>query len=138
MKSNSHIKQSDIARHLGVSPQRVSTWLKLKNIKKPYDLDAIRIAYIKDLAEKAAGRYTEGEVDLIEEKALLAREQRLRTEQIRKAASMELLNRESVLRMWAGIIAELRAKILNTDLTDQMKSDLIENLRDIPVEKYAE
>ena len=78
------------------------------------------------------------QLDLDQERALLAREQRLRTEQDRLSKADELLNRESVLRTWSGVLAELRAKILNADLTDQIKSDLIENLRDIPFEKYAE
>ena len=68
------IKQIDIAIHLGLSKERVSSWLKIKGIKPPYDLDAIRVAYIKNLSENAAGRAG----TLAEERALLAKEQRIK------------------------------------------------------------
>ena len=76
-------------------------------------------------------------LNLEQERAKLAKMQALKTEQAIKEKAGELLNRESVLRMWSGIISELRSKILNTDLTDEMKASLIDDLREIPVEKYA-
>lgn len=44
------------------------------------NLDEIRIAYIRRLREQAAGRAAAGDLDLATERAMLAREQRVRLE----------------------------------------------------------
>ena len=133
------VTQAEISEHLDLAVPNVSKFLSKKGIKKPYSLDEIRKVYIHHLREMAAGHQRgESQIDLDKERALLAREQRLRTEQDRLTKAGELLNRESVLRMWSGIISELRSKILNTDLTDEMKANLIDDLREIPTEKYAD
>lgn len=129
--------QTAVAGHLGVDRGKICKWLNERNIKPPYDIDKIRISYIKELSETAGGRVPNGDINLAEERALLAREQRERIVLDRMTKSKELLPTSAVVRMWSGIISELRTKILNTDLSDQSKSDLIDSLREIGVDEYV-
>ncbi len=112
-----------------------TTMAKWKDLGMPVDDTAKAIQWKIDYE---LNRLSEETLNLEQERALLAREQRLRTEQDRLAKAGELLKRESVEWMWSGIIAELRAKILNANLTDETKANLIDDLREIPVEKYAD
>jgi terminase small subunit / prophage DNA-packing protein len=54
----------------------------LSKLKLPADppLDTVRVAYIRRLREQAAGRYSEGPLDLVNERARLAKEQADRLE----------------------------------------------------------
>ena len=135
--------KAQLAEMLGVTVRTLSSWSRefppLPVHQKGegrkgnlYDVGLCVKWYIA--REKTSGQH----LDLDQERANLAKMQALRTEQAIKEKSKDLLNRESVERMWSGIITELRAKILNADLTDEIKSNLIEGLRDIPVEKYAD
>lgn len=75
------LRQHDIADHIDLSQQAVSEFLERSGIDyKQSTLDEIRIAYIRHLREMAAGRAASGDLDLATERALLAREQRLRIE----------------------------------------------------------
>lgn len=75
------LRQHDIADHLDLSQQAVSEFLERSGIDyKQSTLDEIRIAYIRHLREMAAGRAAAGDLDLAGERAMLAREQRIRIE----------------------------------------------------------
>ncbi len=70
-------KQSEIAAHLDISDRRV------REIATEWGLDSAalslgewRIRYIRQLRERAAGREGAGDLDLVQERAALAREQR--------------------------------------------------------------
>jgi hypothetical protein len=63
------VTQAQISEHLDLAIPNVSKFLSKKEIKKPYDLDQIRKAYIRELREKAGGRYTEGDLDPMQERA---------------------------------------------------------------------
>jgi phage terminase Nu1 subunit (DNA packaging protein) len=68
--------QQELAEVLGVTPPRVSQWISEGVL--PADgtlLDWVRLVVAR-LREQAAGRYTDGPLDLVQERAALAREQR--------------------------------------------------------------
>ena len=102
------ITQKIIAAHLGVSQQRVSEWLKSKNIRPPYDLDAIRITYVAGLSENAAGRAG----TLAEERALLAREQRIRVARENMIAEGKLHDGEEVTQYIAKANHRAKTRLL--------------------------
>ena len=122
--------QAELADVFGTSTNTLGKW---KRLGMPVD-DTARAIDWKVRYE--LGRTGEETLNLEDERALLAREQRLKVEQDRKARTGQLLEADAVLKMWSGIIAEMRSKILNTDLPDQTKADLIEDLRDIPLKEY--
>ncbi len=75
------LKQQDIANHLDMSQPAVSDFLDKSGIDwHEVGLDEIRITYIRHLREMAAGRAASGDLDLATERALLAREQRVKIE----------------------------------------------------------
>ena len=63
------ITQASISKHLGLATPNVCNFLKKNDIKPPYNLDSIRLTYIEDLRSKASGRYTEGNLDPLQERA---------------------------------------------------------------------
>lgn len=68
--------QPEIAAHLDISDRRLRELLTQFGFDhKQISLSEIRTAYIRDLREKAAGRATEGDLDLATERARLASEQ---------------------------------------------------------------
>ena len=70
-------KQAEIAAHLDLSDRSVREFITRYNIDhKASTLTELRIAYIRHLREMAAGRATDGTIDLPTERALLARAQR--------------------------------------------------------------
>lgn len=74
--------QAEIAAHLDISDRRLRELLAEWGIShKQATLSDIRLRYIRKLREEAAGRQSKAEnIDLVEERALLAREQRIRLE----------------------------------------------------------
>lgn len=73
--------QKDIADHLDMSQPAVSQWLERLGIDwKTASIDDIRVEYIRALREQAAGRATNGDLDLATERAGLARAQREKIE----------------------------------------------------------
>ena len=75
------ITQAEIAEHLDLSDRSVREFLTAAGMDhKQCTLDEIRVAYIRHLREMAAGRAAAGDLDLATERAMLAREQRLRIE----------------------------------------------------------
>jgi len=71
--------QHEVAQHLGISQKMVADMVAMGQLdKKPrgqYDLDECRKQYIERLRETAAGRAANGDLDLGEERARLAKEQ---------------------------------------------------------------
>jgi phage terminase Nu1 subunit (DNA packaging protein) len=70
---------NEVAKHIGVSAKYVQDLINDGVIERQgrgqYDLDVCRQAYITKLRETAAGRAANGELDLGEERARLAKEQ---------------------------------------------------------------
>lgn len=75
-----HPKQAEVANHLGISERTVRD-LEIKlGFKTDYTISEIRLAYIDHLREQAAGRAATGEIELVTERAMLAKAQRERIE----------------------------------------------------------
>jgi len=71
-------KQAEIAEHLDLSERAVRDVLEEQGLNhKQSTLDQIRVAYIRHLREIAAGRGGSDGVELVKERALLAREMRI-------------------------------------------------------------
>lgn len=75
-RAERHPTQKEAGAHLDLSDRSIRDLevdLNLRGVD--YTLEQLRIAYIRDLREKAAGRATEGDLDLATERARLASEQ---------------------------------------------------------------
>lgn len=70
------LTQQDVADHIDLSRQQAAAWLERLGINwRVAALDEIRVAYIRELREQAAGRAAVGDLDLAAERARLAKEQ---------------------------------------------------------------
>lgn len=106
--------QKAIAKHLDLSERRVADLLpELGLPTRDCDIDAARVAYIRDLREKAAGRYTEGDLDLGKERARLTYHQANIAELDEDVRRGELIPSETVEMVWSDMIASFRAKVLS-------------------------
>ena len=131
---------------LGKKPDTLKKWFtrgcphEQKGSRYSLSIEAIfdwRVKYERSLLTQD----NEGDETLLSlevERAKLAREQRLKTEQDRLIKAAELLPRRGVVQVWAGIISELRTKVLNLPISDEQKAEIIENLRDVPVDRYID
>lgn len=85
------MNQQDIADHLDLSQGAVSQWMDRLGIDyRTASLDEIRIAYIRELREQAAGRAAAGDLDLATERAGLAKAQREKIEMQNAVTRREL------------------------------------------------
>ena len=85
------LTQQEIAEHLDLSQGQVSRWLDQLGIDwKSACMDEIRVAYIRELREQAAGRAAAGDLDLATERAGLAKAQRERIEMQNAVTRREL------------------------------------------------
>lgn len=89
--------QLEIAEHLGLSDRKVRDILKnLGMDHRDCSMDEIRLAYIADLREKAAGRQANGDMDLATQRALNAyMDSELKALQIAEKKGL-LVNREQL------------------------------------------
>ncbi len=103
------LTQKKISEHLDMSQAAVSLLMAELGIDwKAASMDEIRVAYIRRLREQAAGRATNGELDLATERAGLAKAQRERIEMQNavtrgELAAVSLI--EEVLTKAAGKVA---------------------------------
>lgn len=73
--------QQEVAEHLDMTRQSASDMLQKLGISlRSTSLTDIRVAYIRRLREQAAGRFSDGPLDLMNERARLAKEQADRLE----------------------------------------------------------
>lgn len=85
------LTQQGIAEHLDLSQGQVSRWLDQLGIDwKSACMDEIRVAYIRELREQAAGRAAAGDLVLATERAGLAKAQRERIEMQNAVTRREL------------------------------------------------
>ncbi len=108
----------EVANHLGISPTRVSQ-LKSAGIlpearRRANNLTACRRAYLEHLREIAAGRGSKdgSGLDLVAERARLARAQAEKCERENAVAEGEFLERRSVHIMVTNTLAICRARLL--------------------------
>ena len=75
------LSQQKVAEHLDMTRQSASDMLQKLGISlRSTSLTDIRVAYIRRLREQAAGRFSDGPLDLMNERARLAKEQADRLE----------------------------------------------------------
>lgn len=85
------LTQQTIADHLDLTQPAVSDLLQRLGVDwRESTLDTVRVVYIRHLREKAAGRATEGTLDLATERAALAKVQRERIEMQNAVTRREL------------------------------------------------
>jgi len=83
--------QAEIAAHLDISDRRLRDLLTEFGLDhKQVPLAEIRVRYLRKLREEAAGRGAGGDIDLAKERALLAKEQRIRVEMQNAVTRKEL------------------------------------------------
>ena len=132
------MNQNDIAEHLDLSQPAVSALMDRLEIDwKAADLSDIRVAYIRNLREQAAGRATLGNLDLATERAGLAKAQRERIEMQNAVTRNELapvILIEEVLTKAAAKVAGIfdaipgmvrrRFPALTADVIDEIASEV--------------
>lgn len=114
--------QAEVADHLDLKQASVSDLVRrgvfAKAARGGYDLNACRTAYIRHLREVAAGRAAqidgedEENLDLVQERARLAKEQADKIAMENATRRGESLSRPDVVAMIQGLIAHSRAKFL--------------------------
>lgn len=107
------LTQKAFAEHVGVSQQAVSNLAKDSIIDLEQGLDACRLAYIDHLREQAAGRASEGEYDLVEERARLAHHQANKTALEEAVLEGKLIHADKVERVQGDMVSAFRAKMLS-------------------------
>lgn len=105
-----------LAKHLDLS-QRTIHDLRARGIigfvtPGRWDLDACRVDYIRHIQARASGRAQEGDLDLSQEKAKLARAQTEKTELEVRVRRGELLEAAAVLRRLTEVVVSIRSRIL--------------------------
>lgn len=109
--------QADLGRHLDLSQAAVSQFLAEAGIERGadgYDVDAIRIAYIRRLREKAAGRAgDDGKLNLVDERAKLASLQVEALSLKNDVAQGKFLPREAVDEAVLDAFGRVRARLLS-------------------------
>jgi phage terminase Nu1 subunit (DNA packaging protein) len=78
-----------------------------------YELDAVRRQYIEHIRSAAAGRGSDGDLDLTQERARLAAAQASLAEMKLAAERGRTLDADEVQRTWSGILREVRAGVLS-------------------------
>jgi transcriptional regulator with XRE-family HTH domain len=105
--------QAEFAQHMGVSQQAISKLAQRGVFPKGGTLDEWRHAYVRHLIDLASGHLSEdGALDLTEERALLARAQRLKLEIEMDKLKGKLLDAEEVDIAWREMIMASRARLL--------------------------
>jgi terminase small subunit / prophage DNA-packing protein len=112
------VSSGAMAKHLDLSERQLRDLASREIIPRTarpgrWDLDACRVAYIRHQRELAAGRYTEGDLDLAQERAKLARAQTEKTDLETRARRKELLEAIAVEARWADLIVRARARLLS-------------------------
>ena len=108
--------QNEVAQHLGISTKYLGEILDRGIIeRKPrgeYNLDECREAYISNLREVAAGRAANGDLDLGEERARLAKEQADAKEMENAAERGELVYIKDVSSTIEKQLSKVKTKLL--------------------------
>lgn len=107
---------NEVARHIGVSAKYVQDLIRDGVLERKsrglYDLDECRDAYISKLREKAAGRAGSGELDLVAERARLAKEQADAKEMENAVERGDLVYIEDVAKQVENQFTKVRTRLL--------------------------
>lgn len=111
--------QTEVATHLGISQQAVAKLVDIgifpRTPRRGLDLDQCRVAYLGRLREEAAGRAAQGDgedLDLVTERARLAKEQADRIAMENDLTRREVVRSEDVVKILSPLIANLRTRLL--------------------------
>jgi len=122
-------KQADIAEHLDLSDRSVREFLTGAGLDhKQCTLDEIRKSYIRQLREQAAGRAAAGDLDLATERALLAREQRMRIEMQNMTDRKQLIPADQLEPKLKAAFVSARENLL--DAVSRLARELTEDQRE--------
>lgn len=107
--------QAEAGIHLGITDRAVRDLLdKFGMPRKGFDLDELRLAYLHDLRETAAGRSPEdADYDLTEERARLAYHQANLAEIDEQMKRGDVVPADAVQRAWDELVTRFRARILS-------------------------
>ena len=107
---------AEVAAHIGVSSPYFNDLVARGVIEKKhrggYDADECRKSYIEHLRKQAAGRATNGDLDLAEERARLAKEQADAKEMENAIARGELVKIEDVAKQFEAGLVRARTRLL--------------------------
>lgn len=107
-RKHSRPTQAEVGEHLGIHQTKVGPWLSSLGLSnKTANLDEIRLAYISRLREQASGIYTGTGLNLAEERAGLAREQKLITRIKKQQALGEFAPVENITLLLSRIAAQM-------------------------------
>ncbi len=108
--------QGEVAKYLGISEKFFGDLLRqgvfTKQPRNFWDFDQCRLEYIKHLRDAAAGRLHNGDLDLNEERARLAKEQADAKEMENAIARGELVYIEDVAKQFEKGLERARTKLL--------------------------
>ena len=107
------VTQKQAAQHLGLSVQALLDWLdKLDMPRRGFDLDALRLAYIKELRASAAGRKYKGRYDLEDERSRKEHHAANKAALEEAVRSGELVELVAVEKAYGELVLRLRSKLL--------------------------
>lgn len=119
--------QAEIAAHLDISDRRLRELLVEWSLDhKAEPLASLRLRYIRKLREEAAGRASSGDLDLVQERAALAREQRIAVAMKNATARGEFAPIDAL----ADVLATASAAV--SDRLDGLPSAIVRVCPDLP------
>lgn len=104
--------QIEIAQHLDLSTRQIRELQSAGVFTKGATLDEARLAYIRRLREQAAGRAATNGLDLISERARLAKMQADKLEIELAAKRGDLISLIEAIKGWSDLVNAFRQKML--------------------------
>lgn len=111
--------QSEVAAHLGIGQSAVAKLVDMgifpRTPRRGLDLDQCRVAYLGRLREEAAGRAAQGDgedLDLVTERARLAKEQADRISMENAITRRKVVCSTDVVKILSPLLANLRTRLL--------------------------
>lgn len=121
------LTQADIAQHLDLAERTVRELLTEWGIDhRTTSLDDIRVRYIRKLREVAAGRASSGDLDLVQERAALARSQRIAQDLKNATARGEY----APVGLLADVLGAASAAVV--DRFEQLEGDIAKACPELP------
>lgn len=125
------VTQADIAVHLDLATRTVTDLCKKNGYSRPYDLDQIRVDYIRGLREVAAGRSSADGFDLTAERARLSHHQANNEELKEKQLRGELIPASVIGDKVSEMVLAVRARMLALPGKVATKAMAAESLREV-------
>lgn len=120
------ISQAEFAQIVGISEARVSTLISEGVLTKGDNVHSWLLGYCDRLRDMAAGRHSAGGLDLVQERAALARSQREAQELKNAVARGEF----APIGLLADVLGEASSAVV--DRMDQVEGDLRKACPDLP------